>query len=163
MVEYRDGAVLAQMGTPAHPLRPDLPQPFPCASAAAGPAVLSAPDLSAAGFAGVSLPAPGDGLRPDRRLQLRGAQRSQRGGGGAVFGGAHILWADSRAGGTCREHNSSDIKSLPGGYTGNRPAGQRNCLPSVPHRTAKQFVGRKRSSYVYYPCHPPLWHPDCRS
>ena len=79
LVEYRDGAILAQLGTPDMrlPIRYAMtyPERAESPSGAPGPADLPAPDLRPAGPGGVSLPAPGGGGGPGGRHRLRHPQR----------------------------------------------------------------------------------------
>ena len=103
LVEYRDGAILAQLGTPDMrlPIRYAMtyPERAESPSGAPGPADLPAPDLRPAGPGGVPLPAPGGGGGRGGRHRLRHPQRRQRGGGGPLPDGEDRLFRHPRAGG----------------------------------------------------------------
>lgn len=81
MVEFQDGAVLAQLGTPDMrlPIRYALTYPYRGEVGAPNTefAKLSTADLCSAGLGRLPVSENGDGMRPDRRNQLRGAQWSQ--------------------------------------------------------------------------------------
>ena len=118
MVEFQDGAVLAQMGTPdmrlAHPLRSDLPGERAVPGGAFGSSELSASDLCLAGYGGISLPEVGYELRQYWGNILCGAQWGQRGCGRSVPGGPDPFWKNPGAGGTGSRQNSCAIKSRSG-------------------------------------------------
>ena len=81
LVEYRDGAVLAQLGTPDMrlPIRYAMtyPERVEKSGGAPGPADLPAPDLCPAGPGCISLPAAGRGGGGSGRHRLRRSERRQ--------------------------------------------------------------------------------------
>ena len=90
LVEFRDGAVLAQLGTPDMrlPIRYALTYPDRAENPARSPWIcLTCPPLTFAPPDREAFPclAAGGGGCSGGRHRLRGAQRRQRGGGGACF------------------------------------------------------------------------------
>ena len=84
LVEYRDGAMIAQLGTADMklPIRYAFTMALPGRNTGpdAGSAVLRAADLSGTGYGSVSMPCPCPSVRPNRRHRLRHHERCQRGG-----------------------------------------------------------------------------------
>ena len=93
LVEYWDGAVLAQLGTPDMRLPIRYAMTYPARGGelgkAAGPHRLSAADLCYAGPGDIPLPASGGGGRSGGRHSLCNFKRCERGGGAAVSSRAH--------------------------------------------------------------------------
>ncbi len=103
LVEYRDGAMIAQLGTPDMklPIRYAFTWPRRAASPDRPLDLLTcgAPDLPGPGHGRLPLPAHCPPVRQNRRHRLRHHERCQRGGGGPVPAGAHRLQRHSPPGG----------------------------------------------------------------
>ena len=118
LVEFRDGALLAQLGTPDMklPIRYAMTYPHRAESP-------DAPlDLLTCGA--LTFDRPDEEAFPCLRLHgLRHTQRRQRSGGGTVFAGEAGLQRHPPAGGTGAGAHGGAISAKPCGYTGGRQGG----------------------------------------
>ena len=122
LVEFRDGAMLAQLGTPAHPLRHDVAASGGIAGETAGPALLRGADLRAHRPGRLPLLRHCAAVRRRGRHRLRHHERRQRGGGVGVSAGGKFLQRHPPHGGGGAGSRGGEIPAKPCGYTGSRPS-----------------------------------------